>query len=138
MSHRRATGRFERTLLKIRLLRGIWPSVSLRPLFAILIAIAMLFAPLAMPAGSAMAAMPADHSAQMMGKGHCGEQPGKGQDDGQAADKNCCVAMCAPAVVAPSALVEPGIYDRTIDRAAPQRFGRSFLARLPTPPPRRA
>lgn len=137
MSHRRATGRFERTLLKIRLLRGIWPSVSLRPLFAILIAIAMLFAPLAMPAGSAMAAMPAGHSAQMMGKGHCGEQPAKGQD-GKAADKNCCVAMCAPAVVAPSAQVEPQIYHRTINRPASQHQGRNFLAELPTPPPRRA
>jgi hypothetical protein len=137
MSRHRPTARFQQTALKIHHLGGICPTVSLRPLFAILIAVAMLFAPLATPTGSAMAAMPADHHAQMMEKGHCGEQPAKGQD-GKAADKNCCVAMCAAAVVALSALVEPQIYHRTIQRPAPQQFGRSFLAELPTPPPRRA
>ena len=61
--------------LILRAIGHIWRSVSLRPLFATLIALAMLFAPLAMQTGSAMAMAPADHQSQMVNQGHCGDQP---------------------------------------------------------------
>jgi hypothetical protein len=126
-----------RTALKVPSIASIWPRVTLRPLFAILIAFAMLFAPLAMQSGAAMAAMPSDHHSQMMEKGHCGEQPAKGTDS-KSTDMSCCVAMCTAIAMAPASVVEPFAYSRGIDRPAIDQLGRSFLAELPTPPPRRA
>ena len=123
--------------LKICSRQRIWPRVSIRPLFAILIAFAMLFAPLAMQSGAAMAMAPADHNAQMMETGHCSEQPAKSHN-GKMVDKSCCAAMCAAVAVAPAVTTEPDTYARTVDRPAPDQFQRSYLAELPTPPPRRA
>ncbi len=112
--------------------------MSLRPLFGMLIAFAMLFAPLGLGSGSAMAMAPsADHHAQMMDSGHCGERPAKGDHD-KAPDKSCCVAMCAAVTVAPSASVEPYFFPQSIERPSLVRFDHSFLAELPTPPPRLA
>ena len=124
-------------LLKPVRFARISPLVSLRPLFAMLIAIAMLFAPLAIQGSSAMAMAPADHHAQMMESGHCGEQPAKGDHD-KAPDKSCCVAMCSAVAVAPTAFVEPHSFSRPVERPALDQFQRSFLAELPTPPPRLA
>lgn len=117
--------------------RGIWPRVSIRPLFAMLIAFAMLFAPLVLQSGAAMAMAPADHHAQMMQTGHCGEQPAKSHD-GKAMDKSCCAAMCAAVAVAPSVQAEPHALVPSVERPALDQFQRSYLAELPTPPPRRA
>lgn len=110
--------------------------VSVSKLFAMLIAAAMLFAPFAMQSGSAMAAMPSGHHAQMQGTGHCDGQPRP--DEGKAAEKPCCVAMCAAVTVAPTASAEPHRFSRTVERPALDQFERSFLAELPTPPPRLA
>ena len=118
-------------------LRSISPAVSLSKLFAILIAAAMLFAPFAMQSGSAMAAMPSDHHAQMMGKGHCGEQPTKSKDD-KSAEKSCCVAMCTAIAVASAASLESHAFHGPVDRPKLSAFHHGFLAKLPTPPPRRA
>lgn len=123
--------------LKISQIKTICPRMSLRPFFAILFAIAMLFAPLATLGGSAMAMAPADHHAQMAESGHCGEQPAKG-DHHKAPEKSCCVAMCAAVAVAPIASIEPHSFSRPSERPAPDQFQRSFLAELPTPPPRLA
>lgn len=123
--------------LKIRTFTHIWQGVSFRPLFATLIAFAMLFAPLAMQSGSAMAMAPADHHAQMMEKGHCGEQPAKGHD-GKSVDKSCCVAMCTAIAVAPTTPVEPHEFAKSADRPSLIPFHHGFLAELPTPPPRLA
>lgn len=123
--------------LKICSRQRIGPRVSIRPLFAILIAYAMLFAPLAMQSGAAMAMAPADHNAQMMETGHCSEQPAKSHN-GKMVDKSCCAAMCAAVAVAPAVTTEPDTYARTVDRPATDQFQRSYLAELPTPPPRRA
>jgi hypothetical protein len=111
--------------------------VALRPLFAMLIAFAMLFAPLALQSGAAMAMAPADHHSQMMKAGHCGEQPSKSHD-GKSMDKSCCAAMCAAVAVTPSPSVEPHIFSHMIERPAVDQFQHSFLAELPTPPPRLA
>jgi hypothetical protein len=123
--------------LKLRLQRRIWPRVSPRPLFAMLIAFAMLFAPLALQSGAAMAMAPAEHHAQMMESGHCGEQPAKSKD-GKAMDKSCCAAMCAAVAVAPAVMLEPHAHIRNTDRPSLTPFHHSFLAELPTPPPRLA
>ena len=123
--------------LIIRAFTHIWPSVSLRPLFATLVAFAMLFAPLAMEAGSAMAMAPADHQSQMMEKGHCGDQPAKGKD-GKVMDKSCCVAMCTAVAVTAVSAVEPLAFARIVDRPSQEQFHHSYLAKLATPPPRPA
>ena len=123
--------------LKRRRQAGIWPSVSLRPLFAMLIAFAMLFAPLALQSGAAMAMAPANHHAQMMETGHCGEQPAKSHD-GKAMNKSCCVAMCAAVAVAPPVEAEPHALAPSVQRPALDQAQHSFLAELPTPPPRLA
>ena len=102
-----------------------------------LIAFAMLFAPLALQSGAAMAMAPADHHAQMMETGHCGEQPAKSHD-GKSMDKSCCAAMCAAVAVAPAVEAEPHALSPSVDQPAIDQFQRSFLAELPTPPPRRA
>jgi hypothetical protein len=109
--------------------------VKRNPLFAILVAFAMLFAPFAMQIGSAMAAVPSDHHSQMMEAGHCGEQPAK-DHDGKATGKSCCVAMCTAIAVAPAAFVEPLDFPRSVERPALVQFQHSYLAELPTPPPR--
>ncbi|MCF2515200.1 hypothetical protein LVY65_09020 [Sphingomonas sp. G124] len=125
------------TRLNIGPIDAISPSVNLRPLFAILIAFAMLFSPLAMQTGSAMAMAPADHSSQMMNKGHCDGQPAKG-DHGKSTEKSCCVAMCTAVAVTPMTSFEPHSFSRLIERPALVQFQHSFLAELPTPPPRLA
>ena len=123
--------------LKIRTFSHIRQGVSSRPLFAMMIAFAMLFAPLAMQSGSAMAMAPADHHAQMMKSGHCGEQPAT-DHDGKLVDKSCCVAMCTAIAVAPVVPVEPHAFAKIMDRPSLTPVHHGFLAELPTPPPRRA
>lgn len=118
-------------------LRGIWPRVSFRPLFAMLIVFAMLFAPFAVESGAAMAMPAVDHQTQMMENGHCTAQPGKSQD-GKMVDKSCCAAMCAAVAVAPSVTLEPHAYASAVVRPALDQLQHSYLAKLPTPPPRRA
>ena len=111
-------------------------AMSLRPIFAILIAIGMFLAPLAIRSGAAMA-MPSDHHEQMNSAGHCGEQPSKSKH--QKSDESaCCVAMCTAVAPATAARLEPQFLTASVDLPALDRFGRSFLAELPTPPPRAA
>ena len=111
--------------------------VSLRPLFAMLVAFAMLFAPLALQSGAAMAMAPADHHAQSMKSGHCGEQPAKSHGD-KKVDKSCCAAMCTAIAVAPTPMSEPHAFASSTERPSLVQFDHSFLAELPTPPPRLA
>ena len=123
--------------LKKPQISAIISRVTCRSIFAMLIAAAMLFAPFAMRSGGAMAAMPSNHHSQAMDKSHCGDQPATGKDH-KSTGKSCCAAMCTAIAVAPGSPVEPLAYARSIDRSAIDQFGRSFLAKLPTPPPRRA
>ena len=112
--------------------------MSMRKLFAILVAFAMLFAPLAIQSGSAMAMAPAaDHDGQAIGSGHCGEQPAK-EHPGKKVDKSCCAAMCTAVAVAPTRISEPQAFTSSIERPSLVQFDHSFLAELPTPPPRLA
>ena len=118
-------------------LEGIWLRVHLRPLFAMLIAFGMLFAPLAVQGGTAMAMTPADHHAKMTEQGHCGKQPAKNHN-GKMMDKSCCAAMCSAVAIAPSSDNDLPTLAPSVEHAALDPFQRSFLAELPTPPPRRA
>lgn len=124
--------------LKIIRITAIWSRMSLRPLFATLIALAMLFAPLAVSSGSAMAMAPStDHHAQAKDSGHCGEQPAEDKH-AKPDDSSCCVAMCTAIAVAPTTPIEPQMLASSTERPTPSQFHRSFLAKLPTPPPRLA
>lgn len=108
-----------------------------RPLSALLIALAMLFAPLAMAGGGMMAKAPApDHHAQMQAEGHCGDEPAESQ--GKADDGACCVAACTGLALEPAIAAEPPLAAATARRPSPDSLRRSFLAKLPTPPPRLA
>jgi hypothetical protein len=111
--------------------------MKLRSPFAMMAAIAMIFASLVVQSGAAMAAMPSDHHSQMMEKGHCGEQPAKDKD-GNPTGKSCCVAMCAAVAVNSTMSVSPLAYAPGRDQPAVEQSKRSFLAELPTPPPRAA
>lgn len=114
--------------------KAIWPRMGIRPLFAILIAAAMLFAPLVAGSGTAMASVPGDHHGQAMTSDHCA-QPEEGDAD-KASDKPCCVAMCAATVIALPTEFEPQVFGRQAVRPALVTSDHSFLAELPTPPPR--
>ena len=122
-------------VLKKLQITAISPRVTCRSIVAILIAAAMLFAPFAMRSGGAMAAMAANHHSQAMDKDHCGDQPATGKDQ-KSTGKSCCAAMCTAIAVVPGSPVEPLAYARSVDRPTIEQFGRSFLAKLPTPPPR--
>ncbi|WP_309601298.1 hypothetical protein [Sphingomonas sp.] len=123
--------------LQFRAFAHIFRHVSLRHLSAILIAFAMLFAPLAMETGSAMAMAPADHQSQMMVQGHCGDQPAQDQD-GKKMGKSCCVAMCTAVALTAAAPVDQLAFAKIVDRPSLEPFHHSYLAQLATPPPRRA
>ena len=111
--------------------------MSFRPLYMMLLALAMLLAPLAVPSGAAMAMAPANHHSQTMDGGHCGEQPAKSHD-GKAMDMSCCAAMCAAAAIFPAIHNEPHALASMVERPGQELFRYSFLAELPTPPPRLA
>jgi hypothetical protein len=111
--------------------------MSLRPLFAILVAIGMFIAPFGIRSGAAMAMAPSDHHEQMAMGEHCGEQPTKSKHE-KSGESACCVAMCMAVAPAPAAKLEPHFLTASIDHPTPDQLGRSFLAELPTPPPRLA
>lgn len=103
-------------------------------LFALLIGLAMTFAPLGM-AEMAGAATPAMHHAGKAGR-HCDEQPAPSHH-GKAADKNCCAAMCV-AVVVPSGLNVAPAYHASRGRPGSDIDRRGYLGEIATPPPRSA
>jgi hypothetical protein len=117
-------------------LSGHGNRVTLRSFFAIFIAAAMLFAPFAMQ--SAMAAAPANHHAQMQANDHCDGQPAQDQDNKSSTDKPCCAAMCIAVAIEPASVIEPLEFEQAAERPAVAESPHSYLARLPTPPPRAA
>jgi hypothetical protein len=116
---------------------GHMAAMSLRPLLAILLAIGMLLAPLGIRGGAAMAAPATSHHGEMAKSDHCGEQPAKGQHD-KASDNGCCIAMCMAVAPAPAHELHRPAPAASLDQPALDRSGVSFLAELPTPPPRLA
>ena len=106
-----------------------------RRFLALLFAVAMTFAPLG-HAAMAETAAPASHHGQMAKSAHCDQQSQPDQHH-KAADKSCCAAMCI-AVVVPSGHPQVALYHASRERPASDQDHISYLAELPTPPPRLA
>lgn len=100
-------------------------------------AFALLWAPVALQSGAAMAMAPPDHDGRMIAQGHCDES-GAGDESDPHAGMPCCAGMgiALEANLTPS-IVEPGTVPGTPERPAIGQDGASYLAELPTPPPRR-
>lgn len=119
-------------------------SVSIPKLFlAVLVALAVLFAPALTRAGEAFAAVP-DHHAQMMQSGHCKAAPsnvgedGKSSDKDKAAGKNCCVSMCMAVAIAPAAPPKPVTLHGSAATFPLTTQYHGCIAEIATPPPRLA
>src|SRR5437764_12059482 len=109
------------------------PLMSIRALFAILVAIAVLLAPTI--SGAAMAAAP-HHGMEMMEAGHCQSPPSNNGHHDRTDGKSCCIAMCMALAVAPSAPAEISpSREQMAQFAAPQAY-RGLPAEIATPPPR--
>ncbi len=113
-----------------------------RMLSVMLIALAMLAAPLTMRQSMAMAAVPAasqHHVATEMAAGnHCDQQGSSDQDQsGKAAGGNCCIATCV-AVVVPAGAADLPAFHSLAPRPGSDARRLSYLGEIATPPPRRA
>ena len=98
----------------------------------ILTLLALMLAPLGMPA-MAEAVPPSSHHAAMKSGGDCEQQ--QPNQHHKAADKDCCVAMCI-AVVVPSSIADLPYYQASRKRPASDVQRRGFLGEIATPPPR--
>jgi hypothetical protein len=107
--------------------------VSIRKLFAILLALAVLFAPGA--AGAALAAAP-HHDMQMMKAGHCQTPPSMPAGHEKMAGKSCCIAMCMALAVAPFAHAEARMPRQQVAGVTAPRAYHSLPSEIATPPPR--
>lgn len=112
--------------------------MGFRRFLVALAAFTMLWAPVALQNGSAMATAPSDHSEQMIESGHCDE--GKKADDegSDATGQSCCAAMCMAIEAFLVAPVEPQELVGVLGLPSISADGPSFLADFPTPPPRTA
>ena len=111
--------------------------MTIRTLFALFAALAVLIAPLSSPA-SAAAAAPSQHHAQMAADGHCKVMPADSGAGDETPAKSCCIATCAAVAVAPS-----GSIGELEPRVAPAVFPIAthhlgYLGEIATPPPRRS
>jgi hypothetical protein len=111
-----------------------YSSMSTRTLFAIFLAIAVLFAPGV--TGAAMAAAP-HHDMQMMEAGHCQSPPANSGHHDRTDGKSCCIAMCMALAVAPSAPAELSPPRQQMAQFARPKTYRGLPAEIATPPPRR-
>src|SRR5438132_11104539 len=110
--------------------------MSIRKLFAFLVALAVLVMP-SVTFASMPAAMAHDHTRPMMEMGHCQMPPSKSGDHGKA-DRNCCISMCMAIAVtpdAPAGAVEP---EHVIAYFTVPLSWRGHLSEIATPPPRAA
>lgn len=118
-------------------MRAYAPAVSIQKLLAIVLAVALLFAPAMSRAGEAFAAMP-DHHAQMLASGHCKEAPSNSTDDYTSSDRDCCMSMCMAVAVAPGAPSEAAqVHGGRTTFPATKRY-HGCIAEIATPPPRLA
>ena len=109
-----------------------------RMLSVMLIALAMLSAPLTMREGAAMAAPAAamHHGEPAAMPDHCEEQ-GSPDKPAKAMGDNCCVATCV-AVVVPAGTAELPAYHPLVRRPTSDSARLGVLAEIATPPPRTA
>lgn len=116
--------------------------MSIQRLFAILVAVAVLFAPALTRAGEAFAAVP-DHHAQMMQSGHCKTAPSHSGDGDKSSDHdkagmNCCISMCmAVAVTPPAPAAAMAMHAASSTFPVTHQY-HGCIAEIATPPPRLA
>lgn len=119
--------------------------MSVRKLLAVLIALAVLFAPAFSRAGEAFAAVP-DHHMQMMDAGHCQSPPANAEHDkhdkhdkrDKAAEKSCCISMCMGVAVTPAAPPRASAPSPAPAIFAIRALHLSHLDEIATPPPKLA
>jgi hypothetical protein len=111
--------------------------MRIRLLFAMLLVVAMSFAPLAMAGEQAMAAAPAHHAEMDASAAHCPDQSGQDQPD-QPDGKPCCAAGCTAAAMLAAKMAEPLVLPRPQLRPSAEQFHRGTLSEIATPPPRPA
>ena len=115
-----------------------WGLMSIRKLFAMLVAFAVLFAPSVAYASMPMA-MSSHHDLQMMEMGHCETPPASSGDHHKSDGMTCCMSMCMAIGIAPDAPVALAEEPSPAMLYAPVRvFWHGRLAEIATPPPRRA
>ena len=110
--------------------------MSVRFLFALLLAVGLSLAPFAMPMGEASAVAPGHH-AGMAKAGHCDDEPAPQQSDHHKA-KPCCAAGCMTAAMLPDLAEALLDLPRVTERPGLDRFYRGYLGEIATPPPRRS
>ena len=113
------------------------PIMSPRRLLWALVALAMLWGPVALQGGGVMAMAPSDHHGQMLAKGHC-DTGAAGEQDDQSAGHACCVALLTAIEASSGPTLEPHALTGVPAQHPILEDGPGFLAELPTPPPRRA
>lgn len=109
------------------------PLIRIRRLFAILVALSVLFAPSAVSA--AMATGP--HDMQIMEAGHCQMPPSPGAHD-KMAGKSCCIAMCIALAVAPWIPIDATPPRQQIAQFPSPKAYHGLPAEIATPPPRKS
>jgi hypothetical protein len=107
--------------------------MSIRRLFAILVALAVLVAP---AVSASAAASEAHHDMQMMKVGHCQGPMSGAADHDRNAGKTCCISICVAVAAFPVAAPPEGPVQisRPLFSAPASLAGHP--AELPTPPPR--
>ena len=109
--------------------------MSIRKLFTLLLALAVLVAPDVTSA--AMAASP-HHDMAMMEAGHCQSPASGGAHHDKMDGKSCCIAMCMALAVAPSIPTEPMPPRQQLAGFMAPNAYHGLPAEIATPPPRRS
>lgn len=112
--------------------------MSIRAFFAMLLAVAVFFAPTLARAGEAFAAVP-DHHAQMMKSGHCKNMSSDEDtpaDKDKAAAKSCCTSMCMAIAIVPTPPLLAERFHQAASSPGVSSFNMISPAELATPPPK--
>lgn len=117
-------------------MRAYGPAVSIHKLFAILIGLAVFFAPVLTRAGEAVAAVP-NHHLQMMESGHCKQQSDSSGSDEEGMPSCCMSVTVAVAASAAAPVTEPERRPLPADFSAPT-FNVPRPREIDPPPPRTA
>jgi hypothetical protein len=109
--------------------------MSIRKVFAVLVALSVLFAPSA-AAAAHQAAMSGQHM-HMMEMGHCDGLPSKGDHD-KAPGTSCCISMCMAVGISPQGPVSSVQVEDANSYFAVATSWHGYLGEIATPPPRSA
>ena len=110
--------------------------VSIAKLFALLVAVALLFAPAFSRAGEAFAAVHNQH-VQVLEAGHC-QTPPDSSDQDQAPTKSSCISMCMGIALAPTTPISQTELAPASAISVVPALHLSYLGEIATPPPRRS